>query len=524
MENNEIQIFQLSDKYVKGLKIEFDKIFNSYQIVKAFDLRDHEHFDMSAKDTYGKRADFIIKENNKVIKLDENNQILTNYLILKYRIDKLQYQSPDMFIEHMISAILQPWFLRKIHAYVLERYERECPNQESKIKAKGYTYNETMTFNDAQTRYIYEISVINRFLIPLITHFIKMYAGMFKNESLDKVCLTSNDSIFNKTKFILNISRRILDSIQPYYLDSNTGKPILLYSKIHTFIRGIVRGDSVNDSDIWNKLVMQNIDYYSITNYIINKIFTDIIPKGEFNQPIIPCIVKTIGWTVHWQTHEQFTLNYNMVSQVSDDSDFSDADRFEMNSVKIDEVKKILMGNTFTEDTINIIFRRLGFTLNQAEYDFYFEYNDPISEIQNNMVRDYFAIPFGGWENLDGLNKIQFTKLLICLIHTLKAGGKFTILPYILTGKVISMNEKRQTNTNLERKMKQSITYKQIFERFTYTGKMMEEKQIIEQNVQLILNCKMHYNEYRNEKNGVEILIEPIEAYEDYLKFIAMLP
>jgi hypothetical protein len=536
MNTNTIQIFQTSDKYVKGVKIPFDAIFNSYQITKAFDLQEHEHFDMSPKDTYGKRAEFIIRENNEVIKLDDNNQILTNYLILKYRTDKLQFTSPDIFIEYMISGILQPWFLRRVHEYVVERYKRECPNQESKIQADGNRYSDIMTFNDIQTQYIYEISVIDRFLIPLITHFIKMYAGMLKSEAADKLYTAydgrkysdikqalTKGNMFNKTEFLLTISRRVLEAIQPFYVDPMTGEPILLYSKIHTFIRGLIRGESVNDGDIWNKLAMQDIDTYTMTNYIIDKIFTDIIPKAEFNQPIMPCIVMTTTQTVNWQTHEHFTLNYNMVSQVSEDSDFSDADRFEMNSVKIDEAKKILVNN-FTEDTINIIFKRRGFVLDQSEYDFYFEHNNPISEIQNAMVRDYFAIPFGGWENLDGLNKIQFTKILICLIHTLKLGGKFTHLPYILTGKVVSMNEKRQTNTNLERKMKQSITYKQILERFTYTGKLIEEKQIIEQNIQLILNCKMNYNEYDNDLNGTEIVVDPVEIYEEYLKFITMLP
>ena len=121
------------------------------------------------------------------------------------------------------------------------------------------------------------------------------------------------------------------------------------------------------------------------------------------------------------------------------------------------------------------------------------------------------------------MNKEQYTKLLIYLVHFLQDGDKFKILPKILTARVVSVNEKRVLNKPIERKIKESIRYKRLMEKYSFTGTQVADGNVIEANIVAILNATLQYNEYGNPNNGQEIVMDATEICDEYLKYLEIL-
>jgi hypothetical protein len=294
-----------------------------------------------------------------------------------------------------------------------------------------------------------------------------------------------------------------------------------IYGKLVYYVTRLIRSTGYSDAEIWSKLAIRSTSKYNLADIIIVKILIDIIPKATFKKSLIRFIARVIETHINWAFHGDFNINYNMISPISEDSDFSDADRFDIKSAKVNELKKILQDN-FMDDTISIIFERRAFNLNSDEYTWYLNNND-VHPVQDRIIRNFFSLPFGGWENLDGLNKIQYTKLLVFLLHYMKDGNKFSLLPSILTGTVVSVNEKRILNRPVERKIRESARYQNIMDKYSYSGQMLSKSNVIEQNIMTILNSKIVYNEYNGKRNGEIIEADVNDLCDEYLKFVETL-
>ena len=108
-------------------------------------------------------------------------------------------------------------------------------------------------------------------------------------------------------------------------------------------------------------------------------------------------------------------------------------------------------------------------------------------------------------------------------IGFLQDGDKFKILPKILTARVVSVNEKRVLNKPIERKIKESIRYKRLMEKYSFTGTQVADGNVIEANIVAILNATLQYNEFGNPNNGQEIVMDATEICDEYLKYLEIL-
>jgi hypothetical protein len=295
-----------------------------------------------------------------------------------------------------------------------------------------------------------------------------------------------------------------------------------IYGKLNFYVSSIIRGTNRSDSDMWNTLAIRGTNKYTLTDAIMCKILVDILPKASFKKSAIRFIVTTIERHIEWTLHQYFEINYNVISPISEESDFSDVDRFEIKRVNTHEWGKIMSEPHFIEDTINIIFSRQHFVLDPKEYEFYFN-TIVMNSIQDTMIRNFFSFYFSGWNNLEGLTKEQYIKLIIFLKHFLLRGGKFKILPHILTGIIVTMNEKRILNRPIERKIRESIRYQNILKRYAYAGTILPKSNAIETQITLILNSKINYNNYLGKKNGDPILADTGMVCDEYLQFIEIL-
>lgn len=516
-------IFQPSKKYKSGIHIPFSEIFG--QKFDAF-----EDFDLSTKRTYSNNVDFFIKENNMVASFDQNNEILANYLMVTYHINKQDYKTPDQFINSMVTQILKPWFVNAVKDHVEKQYFELCEDIDKNLYDTGGKFNPSLVFTNEHTIMLYQVAVLFRFISPLATQFIRVYSDMISNQKSSQLyvdengekitswtgAMTTGKKMFNNTTFLVAIIKEVIHVVTYDRPDVN------LYGKLHHYTQSLIKGTGYSDQEMWNKLALKNTNKFTLTNVILYKILIDIIPKATFEKSIVKFIVTTIEQHISWTLHQDFTISFNMISSVAEDSDFSDADRFEINAAKTNELKKIINDN-FNDDSIDIIFKRRGFVLDSNEFMWYMNANDTAHLIQDNMIRNFFASSFGGWNNLDGLNKEQYTKLLIYLVHFLQDGDKFKILPKIITARVVSVNEKRVLNKPIERKIKESIRYKRLMEKYSFTGTQVADGNVIEANIVAILNATLQYNEYGNPNNGQEIVMDATEICDEYLKYLEIL-
>lgn len=517
------EIFQPSKVYTDGIRIPFGEMFKP-------EFAQYEDFDLTTKRTYSNNRDYFAKENNIIAQFDQNNEIMANYMIVKYKIDKFKYATPEEFINSVVTTILKPWFVDRVNQYVSEMYDKYCEDIDKNLHNNNGTYNSSLVFTNEHSIILYRIAVLFRFISPLCTQFIKKYSDMIAAQDSTELfndgagrkyhsfqeAATTGRKVFTKTTFLVDVVKEVIRVVTYNNPDIN------IYGKLNHYTMSLIKGTGYSDQEMWNKLVMRSTSKYTITDVIVCKILIDILPKANFNKSIVKFIVTTIEQHIHWTLHQNLTISYNMISGVAEDSDFSDADRFEINSVKTNEFKKIIAGPEFMEDTINIIFSRNGFKLDPDEYNFYLNGEDTTHAIQESMIRNFFANQFG-WSNLDGLSKPQYIKLMVYLLHFLKAGGKFNVLPKVFTGKIISQNEKRVLNRPVERKIKESLRYRRIMEKYSYTGSMLEQSSAIERNIVDILNASMVYNEFKGENNGEPIELDIAEVCDEYLKFIEIL-
>jgi hypothetical protein len=496
--------------YSGGTHIPFSEIF-------GMNLTEYEDFSHDAKRTYVNQWRLIADSNNKIIKLDRDNEILVNYLLISNKINRQKYRTPESFIVDMVQQILKPWFLDAIDGYVREQYVPQSNVDVERI-------DPSLVFTDEHCILLYKMAHVYRFIIPLTTHFAKVYSDMISNQDTSEFyidaygttyknaydAMTYGEKLFNRTTFLLRTMSEVITQ-----LTKNTPE-INIYGKLYNYIINIVKGTAFSDAEMWHKLIMRSTSKYNQVDIIMAKILIDIIPKANFANSIIVYIVTSAENHIKWGFRQDFLINFNMISPMSENSDFTDADKFDINSVKTDELKKVLQDN-FMSDTIDIIFERKQFIMPQYEYDWYLKHNK-IHPVQDFMIRNYFANEFGGYENLEGLNIFQYTRLFVYL-HTMLNDGQYTVLPKIFSGHIVTVNEKRLLPRPIERKIRESTSYQNILMKYQYTGQVFAKSNVIEQFIITILNSKILYNGYGNKRNDSPIEIETDIVCAEILRF-----
>jgi hypothetical protein len=325
-------------------------------------------------------------------------------------------------------------------------------------------------------------------------------------------------AMVNKTVFFADIFKTVTVKIS-----SNRG--VKLIDKLHHYTHFIISRSRSTDALMWNKGLIHSVTMETKTDEIAYKLLIDIIPKADIKMPITGLIAKTISSQLDWGFRHDFKLNTNMISNNADDSDVSDADRFDINSAKINESKKIF-NDYFCEKTIDTIFERKKFILNEDEYNFYMDLD--INQVQNQLVRNYFANPFGGWNNLDGVRKKEFIKLLVFLLHELRKGKRLVYLPHILVAKSVKSDTSSNLRKSIERRITGSHSYKSILERYSYTLDKVKSEFIIESPINQLFSYDYTYNTYGYPDNGKPILIKENDdiksiVCDEYLRFLMLM-
>lgn len=182
-----------------------------------------------------------------------------------------------------------------------------------------------------------------------------------------------------------------------------------------------------------------------------------------------------------------------------------------MNSSKIDE-SIVILSDVNIKKTIKRIRNKMHIELSKDEIEYYRE-NTKITKFQSQLVFYYYAKYFGGYRDLQMLNRTQYIKLLVMLKKRLQYQA-CVYLPQLLTGNIETrLNARTIRNDKFLTKIKTSSIYQRIIDDKYSTLADINKEDLIISMMSTILNTTFTFVDYDND----ELLGKPIEVSQDIL-------
>ena len=154
-----------------------------------------------------------------------------------------------------------------------------------------------------------------------------------------------------------------------------TDGKVKLLRKLYQYVDRIICSTKPNNKAIWDMFPAYGDTSESITDDVIVKIVTTIIPRFDFNQPIISYITAVSRDSIKrhkiWAKfpYDSFRI-YDNTSSLDDEDKLSENDVFDMFYRNTNEMLVVL--NRFgNDDTIDVICRRLNITIDPKEFEYY---------------------------------------------------------------------------------------------------------------------------------------------------------
>lgn len=200
----------------------------------------------------------------------------------------------------------------------------------------------------------------------------------------------------------------------------------------------------------------------------------------------------------------------------------SGLDKLEMNATKMDESTVILSGINIKK-TIKRIKKKMHITIDKEELEFY-RSNLRITKFQSRLVFYFYAKYFGGYRDLNLLNRTQYLKLLIMLKKRLQYQG-FVYFPQILTANIEGrLNSRTIRNDKFLTKIETSTIYQSIITDKYSTLTDINKSDLILNLLSTILNTTFTFVDYdRPDMMGTVIELNQDAVSDEFLNFLNQL-
>ena len=479
--------FKKSPSIKNTIEIEFDKIFNR-------DIAFLNNFHLNKKRAYCNIIDIIVDSNNKILELDEDNEIIFNYLSVKYKLDSGQFKTTKEFVKFMYEALATESLKEKIVSYVDENYEFDLDSVQIKQSSK---FKDGLQFTDAHNKILFQISTMMKFVIPLVLH----NAYLTNPENLGEYLLICFDPCFEIFSGNVDLINKLYESV---------------YSRV------IVTRYS--DRPFWYYTEVLGMNIESLTDELCKKLIHDLIPKYTFDKNPISLNHVAIIKNIEYAFRFNFPLNYKSMNltEPSNDNNVSDFDKLSVNTARINEAEMII-NKVNIKKTIKTIIKKFNIQITKEEVQFYSK-GFKINKLQKNFLFLFFAKYFGSAEALYYCNLTEYVTLLI-IMKKILTNNNFTYLNEVMTSKVEEISEKKSLNKKNYTKIIESEKYNQIInEKYPDTFFNIMDSNIILKFVATLMNNTFVYHDYQNdEANGGVIEISEDIISEELLRFMTMI-
>jgi len=407
--------FTLLGSNERILNIKFSKLFGK-------ESEDYENFRVSCnkKKAYAKIMHLISHTAN--VLLNQNKQVTQNFLYryycLKRDLDNDNIESSEQFTWAIVN-LFDTAIVNEIRKFVNSQYHEtgDIKYQQNKDK-----FIDSITFLDYHIKIIYVVSRMTHLIIPLCIEF------LFTHFEADAKTL-----LYNTFTSLFTMAEAHGPGIVPL---SSNDRDTDICQKIYEFVESKVSPTIKSDEPMWERQSYFSANPKTTIEVIINKFIVDIIPEISFNGNAINMFSTVARKTVlDYTLRKKDSFNINLLSDVdnaSDDNDnavVSESDTFDSMNAKHDAFG-VLIRHTFTTDTVDKIIERSGVTVEQSDVDYYMK-NIHFHKFQQFAIFSSCISAFRGTENLYGLNKENYIRLMLALCRRLESVGLQNLSYYI---------------------------------------------------------------------------------------------
>ena len=461
-----VEIFK---KNGNNIIIEFDKI-------TKYDISFLNNFFINKKRTYVNIIDQILDNNNLMMTFDENDEVLLDYLYLKYRIDDNKFKSKEEFVEKLYKCLFKDKFKQAIKDYVENNYKFEFDKEQEQNKKK---YSESLVFTDQHVKILYRISMSVKFVIPLVLHYFSM-----------------NQLVIG------DLSEYLIFAFNPLFTMMSEPN-VNITNKLFESVRSRVNATRYSDRVHWYYTEIMGINVDSTIDSIAKKLIIDILPKYDLEQSVLSLNHACINNNIEYGFRINFPINYHSMSIIDkNEDDLSDFDKFQINNTYINESKLTLNKMNITY-MLKDLMKKYNVKIKQEELNWYKD-NVKVTKFQTNMLFMIMGKWFGNPSNLYSLNKSEYYVMMIICKKMLEEEN-LPIISKIISAKVpTNVTSKKVINTSIVDKIISSEYYNEIINtKYHDTVYNILNSNGIIKYISTIMNNNFLNNEYGDDDHSV---------------------
>lgn len=369
---------------------------------------------------------------------DYDKELIMILFRLKILIDYNQRYSKENFMDDVNRYLIGNFNLtRKIKRFVDDNYLMNLRSNNNKTPH--------LQFENRHAKILYEISLLMNMYIPLAAHYMYIH-GI--NQSVDI------------QKFML----KLFDMCNSKYKDERN---IDVYNKIYETAASVVNKSKNTDKLLWEKNLIRGYNTTTHTKDSVYDVIINIMPKYVFTENIINFNYYSNRRALKYKvTDVPYEFPFAKLSSSKRDSDQnSEYDRYEARQNKKDEALA-MQNKVAAEQTVKKIEALYG-PFSEEEIDHYrhklTKDGAPIiNGLQKKLIGYLYDKEFGDPITINAIkNQTDYIKLIIAGKRILTRAG-MTILPYILSSKVIRVASRKIVSKKDMIRIENSTLYEQI--------------------------------------------------------------
>ena len=463
--------------------VNFSKLFNE-------DLDFLSVFHLHKKKLYSNIMDFIISNNNDLMRYDTDRVMITKYLTMKYRINKKIYDHMNQFRDTLYDFIVDDELIDAIRNYVNANYISHIKEKNTNEK-----FNKGLEFTDEHCKILYSISCAMKYIIPLVAEFIYYYPEYQPNTS-EYLCKVF-DPLFDIFAKDINIINKLIESV-----------------------RFRVASTHYSNKKIWAYYEIIGLNSEYLIDLLTRKIIHDLIPKYQFDRNIIAFNHVAINKNI--QFFFQFNLPYAFkpVNNTRRDNGLSDFDKLMIKTARVNESETICR-EVNIRNTIKRLYHKYKIVPTRDEIEFYSGCD--INKLQRTFIFLFFSKDFGSYDVLYGCDFKTYIKLMILLKKILRQLN-FSYLSRLISSRIEPSLDRRILSKKNILKIVDNYKYNYLLtNKFNFASHNIIASEIILKHLSILLNNRFLEYEYPDKRGDTYIDYTETEIIDEYLSFLEII-
>jgi hypothetical protein len=349
--------------------------------------------------------------------------------------------------------IYDPKLRTAIQNFIEENYD---------INIETKNRKETLQFKDSHAKIFLSISMMSKYLIPLITDY------------------TSNQDKGLEEEIIEKFFYSILKS----YTTTYDGEPFNVYNKLLSFCKALVTNTLYSDKVIWKWLQNLSINDDILVQQIVRKTIKDIIPKLDIKRSIVSFFYVVIKKQIEYQFTRNVKVSFKPIESIKTDIDSSSTNPFfkiESKLVRRNEMEYIVNTSSLSN---YVAINRLKIKNDAVTY---YTQNLVITQVQIRLINLYISCNLGNLDvQLADLD--TYVKLLILTEGWLKKINSPILAASLFLIPNPNLPSRKAVKARQRLEIYDSIAYKEVLNKYKSVVNRIEQNNLILNIPEIILN------------------------------------